>query len=124
MASSSPGGTGVASVIAGLAVAAAAVVPLIWYTSTGPESAAPEPVATKVLSTVPEVSVTETRVITPDPVEVEALPESVVRALEAAGNVRAESARDLELPTSVVNVLADHDVVLRIAEPNADEESP
>lgn len=110
--------------ITGLVVAAAAVVPLIWYTSTAPESAAPEPVVTTVTSTVAEAAVTETVVITPDPIEVEALPESVVRALEAAGNVREESAGDLELPASVVNVLADHDVVLRVSEPEAEEGSP
>jgi hypothetical protein len=111
-------------VITGLVVAAAAVVPLIWYTSTGPESVALEPVATTVTSTVTEAPVTETIVMTPDPVEVEELPESVVRALEAAGNVREESAGELELPASVVNVLADHDVVLRVSETGSEEESP
>ena len=113
---SSPRGTGLASVVTGLIVAAAAVVPLVWYTSTGPEAAAPEPVPTPVTSTIAEAPVTETIVITPDPVVVNELPESVVRALEAAGNVRAESAEELELPASVVNVLADNDVVLRVAE--------
>ena len=58
----------------------------------------------------------ETMVITPDPVVVAELPESVVRALEAAGNVRREGTGELELPASVVNVLADNDVVLRVAE--------
>ncbi len=114
---SSPRGTGLASVLTGLVVAAAAVVPLVWYTSTGSEAAVPEPVPTTVTSTIAETApVTETIVITPDPVVVNELPESVVRALEAAGNVREESAGALGLPVSVVNVLADNDVVLRVAE--------
>ena len=113
---SSPRGTGLASAVTGLIVAAAAVVPLVWYTSTGSEAAAPEPAPTTVTSTIAEAPVTETMVITPDPVVVNELPESVVRALEAAGNVREESAGELELPASVVNVLADNDVVLRVAE--------
>jgi hypothetical protein len=113
---SSPRGAGPASVITGLVVAAAAVVPLIWYTSTGSEEAAPPPVETTVVSTTDPVGVTETIVITPDPVDVDELPESIVRALESAGNVRAESRSELDLPDSVVGVLADHDVVLRVAE--------
>ena len=120
---SCPRGTGMASVITGLIVAAAAVVPLVWYTSTGSEEATPEPSTVLVTSTMTEAPVVETIVVTPDPVVVVELPESVVRTLEAAGNVRQESAAELELPTSVVNVLADRDVVLRVAEDDA-EESP
>jgi hypothetical protein len=114
---SSARGTGLGSAITGLIVAAAAVVPLVWYTSTGSEPSAPEAVTTTaVVSTVTEVTVPETIEVTPDPVEVAELPESVVRALEDAGNVREEGAGELELPASVINVLADHDVVLRVAE--------
>ena len=113
---SSPRGTGMASVITGLIVAAAAVVPLVWYTSTGSEEATAEPSTTLVTSTVTEAPVVETIVVTPDPVVVAELPESVVRALEAAGNVRREGTGELQLPTSIVNVLADNDVVLRVAE--------
>ena len=95
-------GTGGASVLTGLIVAVAAVVPLAWAASTGGADQA--------------VFDSNAETIAPDPVEVDGLPESVVRALEAAGNVRAEGSDELGLPASVVNVLADHDVVLRVAE--------
>ena len=114
-------GTGGASVLTGLIVAVAAVVPLAWAASTGGADQAvfdsnAEPVVELVSTTTAPAEVTETIVIAPDPVEVDGLPESVVRALEAAGNVRAEGSDELGLPASVVNVLADHDVVLRVAE--------
>lgn len=112
-------GKGPASVITGLIVAVAAAVPLVWMATNGsgvepttqqePEtiSAAPAP-PTTLLSEVVEVVA--------DPVEIEALPDSVVRTLEAAGNVRKERGGELQLPGSVIAVLSDHNIVLRVAE--------
>jgi hypothetical protein len=60
--------------------------------------------------------ITETIVVEPEPVEVEALPGSIVRALENAGNLRNEDQAELALSPSILHVLADHDVVLRVNE--------
>lgn len=114
-------GTGGASVLTGLIVAIAAVVPLAWAASWGgaeqPGSdSTPETVVELVSTTAAPAVVTERIVVVPDPVEVNGLPESVVRALEAAGNVREEGTDELGLPASVVNVLIDNEVVLRVAE--------
>jgi len=105
-------------VVTGLIVAATAVIPLMWFVSSGAEEATPPEVAPPVETTTAPVQapVTETMVIVPDPVEVDGLPESVVRALEAAGNVREELGEEIGLPQSVVKALADRDVVLRVAE--------
>ena len=112
------GGTGPASVVTGLVVALAAVVPMVWFATSGSnEPAAADVVPTvTVTEAVPATAVTETIVIAPDPVEVDGLPESVLRALEAAGNLREEGRGELGLPDSIVSVLADHGVVLRVAE--------
>lgn len=117
----SPNRTGLSSVLAGLIVAVAAVVPMVWAaTNGGAEQAAPEPVDVSPTTVVVEaVPVTETIVVQPEPVEVDGLPESIVRALEAAGNVREESFDELGLPESIVDVLVEHGVVLRVAEKGA-----
>ena len=52
--------------------------------------------------------VAETIEVSAEPIEVAGLPESIVRALEAAGNVREESRHELGLPESIVAVLAEH----------------
>ena len=109
--------TNPASVIAGLAVAVAAVVPIVWFATDTPEVASNEGSDVVVATTAAApVEVVETVVIVPDPVEVDALAESVVRTLEAAGNVRNESGDELGLPASIVGVLGANDVVLRVAE--------
>ena len=55
-------------------------------------------------------------VIVPEPVAVDGLSDSIVRTLEAAGNVRSEPGDEIGLPASVVSVLGANDVVLRVAE--------
>lgn len=117
MASSS--GSGPGSVIAGLLVAVAGLAPMIWAVTSGEPNVTTTIVA--ATSSAPATDqapgpVTETIVVAPDPVEVDDLPESIVRALESAGNVREELPEQLGLPESVVNVLVAHDVVLRVAE--------
>jgi hypothetical protein len=115
-------GTGGASVLTGLIVAVAAVVPLVLASASAgtdqPDAGSPAENIVDVVSTTvaPPAVVSETIVVVPEPVEVDGLPESVVRALEAEGNVRREGIGELALPASVVNVLADNDVVLRVAE--------
>jgi hypothetical protein len=110
-------GTSLGSIIAGLVVAVAAVVPLVWFATDTPESepGAPADVVVATTAVLP-TEVVETVVIVPEPVDVDGLPESIVRTLEAAGNVRNESGDELGLPPSVIDVLADNDVVLRVAE--------
>jgi hypothetical protein len=116
--------SGLSSVIAALLVAAAAAVPLVWAATNGATDGS-TPTAVDVIDTPPTtlavevVPVTETVVIAPDPIEVDGLPESVVRALEAAGNVREESRTELRLPASIVDVLVEHGVVLQVAEEGA-----
>jgi hypothetical protein len=115
-------GTGAGSIVAGLLVAVAAVTPIIWFANSDPAAPANEEAA--VVTAAPDLTVapvTETVeiVVEPGRVEIDALPESIVRALEAVGNVREEGAAELGLPPSVVKVLADRDVVLQVAEEGA-----
>jgi hypothetical protein len=115
MASSN--GTGLSSVLAGLIVAVAAVIPMVWAaTNDGTTQPVAEIVEVSTTAVVEAAPVAETIEVSAEPIEVAGLPESIVRALEAAGNVREESRHELGLPESIVAVLAEHEVVLRVAE--------
>ena len=114
------------SVLAGVTVAVAAIIPLLWMAtapSTTPSShdAVPPTVASVSADVAEPQIVREVIEVEADPVEVEELPLSVVRVLEAEGNVRRETRSELGLADSVVNVLLQYDAVLQVAEGNADE---
>lgn len=117
--SSTNAGAGLGSILVGLIVAVAAITPIVWFANAAPEAPAGEEAAvvpTSPATAAPPVTETVEIVVEPGPVQIDALPESIVRALESVGNVREEGREELGLPESVVNVLVDRDVVLQVVE--------
>lgn len=117
------------SVAAGLTVAIAAVIPLLWITMSPIQEAAPvdnvppaTPVTTAIVETpgpggiTAEDSTTRTIVVERPAVRVDELSPAIVRVLETAGNLQDEASSRLALPGSVASVLIENDVVLSVTD--------
>ncbi len=108
--------TGAASIVAAIVVTLAAIVPMLLLLPDA-EDPIPAPVAEPTSSTTTTVPEPVEVVVPPTPIEVEGLPESVTRVLQASGYA-SELGPDGEqvLPDAVLQVLIDNDVVLTVVE--------
>ncbi len=110
--------TGAASIVAAIVVTLAAIVPMLLLLPDA-EDPLPAPVAEATSSTTTTTTLPEPVevVVPPTPIEVEGLPESITRVLQASGYA-SEIGPDGEqvLPDAVLQVLIENDVVLTVVE--------
>ncbi|MDH3308734.1 MAG: hypothetical protein OEO77_14625 [Acidimicrobiia bacterium] len=100
------------SIVLALAVGLAAVLPAVWLIVRQPDPVAPAAAVVAIEVAAPE---TITEVIADQPIVVDGLDPSITAVLQAAGFLGRQPGTD-ELDPAVAAVLAEHGVVLRIAQ--------